>query len=85
MIELVTDERVISFDGKVLEVFMTRGQTLRFHVALIQTIELEQRRRSHSISIEYTKHKMPEKLGIQETHIAQAEQLIAAVRQAMTT
>ena len=85
MIKLFSDSHLVCFDGTVLEIFLTRGETKRFHVDLIQKIELEERRGNYSLSFDYTPFNMPEKIGVGSKNIAQAEQLIRAIEEAINT
>lgn len=80
MIKIISDSNLVSFDGRVLEIFLSRGETKRFHSDLIQTIELEERKGKYAIKLEYTALKMPEKISIHDSKVAQARELILAVQ-----
>lgn len=80
MLEIVMKEALISFDGRVLEIFRSQGETLRFHVKLIQSLELKQGRRRYTLEMSYTEFNMPFRLGFDEAFLAQMEQLMREIQ-----
>ena len=83
MIEIVSDNRVISFDGRILEVFQSDGNAVRLHIALIRSIVLEEKRRSYRISIGYTAHNLPKVFFIEDPELTQAQHFVSVVNDAI--
>lgn len=84
MTEIPLDEHILTFDGRILEVFgyESGGESARYHAALIGTILCVPGLRGQSTLNFSTKHGGILGLKIPPEKHAEVEQLVAAVEQA---
>ncbi len=86
MLEVVLSPKArAAFDGRVLEVFYfdESGQTSRFHVAYIGEIGLTTDKKGRHYLDLKTTLGYPWRQDVDAGNLAQAQQLVAAVQQAM--
>jgi len=86
MNEVIMDQDIVSFDGRVLEIFILhgRGDTKRYHIALLQKIELKSIRNGQQMEIEYSKHKIKHQIRVPDEAVDAIQVLIAEVQAKMS-
>lgn len=72
---------LIVFDGSVVEVFANNGDSRRYHVQLIKSVELVEKK--NYIELKYSELNMSQRFPYKPEAVEQARELVSAVQGAL--
>ena len=73
---------LVVFDGSVLEIFDNNGKSTRYHVRLLQSVELIEKK--NYIELKYTELNMSQHVPFKTEAMEQARELVSAVQAAIS-
>ena len=84
MIEVYLSDRILSFDGRIIESFDMGEPSLRWHIAWITRAEIQMDKKGRPFIVLHTKGGLPyESQEIPPEAQATASEFIAAIQKAM--